>query len=256
MTTSNASPDLKTQLQKFEALLDVELARRPTYGFAANEALILACNATEMAAHDLIGGLSSMLNDGIETLTSHLVSGRPGAEPDVKQLCDDLVFAAHYHHVRDLLYYSYNAPDSVNWIFSPGRIEIRYRDRSLPRQFFTTFNEWYFLSVKAFEGFDAPNEIRGLIKGLSEFELGNTHERLSVLLEEHADRLLASSFCILSPDAVIELGGYSYRDFHTIYRVMMMKALYHRYQAEVNEAVGCILTPADEPWTCSQKRLA
>ncbi len=237
----------KEKIQAFEARLDAELVRRATNGFDANEALLLACNMAETAATNYPdGGLESALNDGIDSFSAHLVSGRLGTEPEVEPMAIDLMFGAHYHHLRELLYYSYNAPGSVAWSFGENHVEIRYRDRTLPRQFFTVWNEHILLSQRVFDGFDVPDELKRLLKDQPEFEVGEAHQAADALLQAHADRKLSAYFSILEPDADIDLGGYSYRDFHAVYRVLMMKALYHRYQAAVNGNVGCVFMDEGE----------
>jgi hypothetical protein len=148
--------------------------------------------------------------------------------------------------VRELLYYSYNAPGSIDWIFAERRVELRFHDRSLPRQFFTTWNEWMLLSMKTFEGFTASDELGRILKDLPEFELGEAHQEVDRFLRDYADRKLAAYFSIVDSKADIDLGGYSYRQFYAVYRVMLMKALYHRYQADVNDAYGCIFMPEAE----------
>ena len=125
-----------------------------------------------------------MLNDGIETYAPHLVSGEPGSAPDVDRLFNDLVFGAHYHRVRDLLYYSYNAPGAIAWDFAERSVQITFQDRSLPRQFYTTWNEWYFLSEKTFRDFTGSDEIVRLLKGVPEFELGEIHRIIEPFLQE------------------------------------------------------------------------
>jgi hypothetical protein len=169
-----------------------------------------------------------------------------GPEPVIEQLAHDLTFGFHYHHIRDLLYYSYNAPGSVDWTFAKGKVEIRFHDRSLPRQFFATLNERYFLSEKTFRGFDASDEISRLLKGAREFELGEVHQVIEPLLRTYADQKLAAHFSILSPDPEIDLGGYSHRDFLAVYHILMMKALYHRIYGDVNGAGGCVFVEAGE----------
>jgi hypothetical protein len=242
---SVASPVTKAELQEFEGLLDAELARRPTNGFSANDTLLLACNIAEMAAAQE-PTKASVFNEGIESFAPHLVSGRPGAEPDIKQLLEDIVFGSRYHHARELLYYSYNAPGTVDWTFAEGKVEIRFHDHSLPRQFFTTWNEWYFLSEKTFRDFKMSDEIGHMLKGTSEFVLGEAHQSIDPLLQKYADRKLGAYFSILSPKCDIDLGGFSYRDFFGVYRILMMKALYHRHQTEVNDVFGCVLIETDE----------
>jgi hypothetical protein len=231
----------KEQIQAFERKLDAELARRPSMRFDANKALMLACNLVEAeSAKRPMGGFDKCLSDGIETFAPYFVSGRSGAEPDAEQLIHDLIFGAQYHHIRELLYYSYNVPDAIDWTFAEGRIELRFRDRSIPRQFFTVWNEHVFLSMKTFDGFTAPDELRRILKGAAEWELGEAHEAADRYLQEYANRKLAAYFSLLDPSSDVDLGGYTYRAFYAVYRVMMQKALYHRYQAELNDAIGCI----------------
>jgi hypothetical protein len=200
MITSNTSPLTKAQLQQFEALLDAELAQRPTNGFAANQTLMLACNMVETAAvQKRTGPVTSILNDGIESYAPHLVSGRPGIEPDIEQLASDLVFGFHYHHIHDLLYDSYNAPGAIDWTFAEGKVEIRFHDRSLPRQFFTTWNEWYFLSEKAFRGFTTSDELARLLKGAPKFELGEVHQTIDPLLQRRGRSQARRRASVVSP---------------------------------------------------------
>src|SRR4051812_48381557 len=113
---SIASTVSKAKLQTFEALLDEELRRRPTNGFAANATLALACNMVEaVAARESVSSIKSMLTDGIQSFAPYLVSGKFGTDPDAKLLLNDLMFGSHYHYIRDLLYYSYNAAGVVEW---------------------------------------------------------------------------------------------------------------------------------------------
>jgi hypothetical protein len=231
----------KDQIAEFEEKLDAELARRPTIGFDANKSLMLACNIVEAAAaRSETQELATMLSDGIETFASHFVSGLAGGEPDVELLVHDLMFGAYYHHLREILYYSYNVPGSIDWTFSEGRLELRYCDRSIPRQYFTVWNEHVFLSMKTFDGFMATDELRKLLKDVPEWEYGEAHEAAERYLKEYADRKLAAYFAMLDPNSDIDFGGYTYREFYSVYRIMMAKALYHRYQAELNDALGCI----------------
>jgi hypothetical protein len=65
-------------------------------------------------------------------------------------------------------------------------------------------------------------------------------------MEEEADRMMSARFSILDPESAIDLGGYSYPQFLGIYRILTVTSLYHRYQAEVNQAIGCISMDASD----------
>lgn len=232
-------------MEGFERRIDAELARREINRCDANAALLLVLNMVETAAvMHLSRGGEGMLADGIESYAAFLVSGKAGGEPDITSMAEDLMFGSHYHHLRELLYYSYNAPGSIEWTFGRNSLELRFHDRSIPRQFFTIWNEHIFLSHRTFEGFSIHDEIERQLKNQSEFDLTAAHQTIEPLLEEYADRKLAAYFSILDPEADIDLGGYSYREFYKVYRVLMMKALYHRCQA-VNGNIGCVLMDSD-----------
>jgi hypothetical protein len=192
------------------------------------------------------GSGEGVLNDGINSFSAYLVSGTSGPEPALEALFGDLDFGFHYHHLRGLLYYSYNAPGSIDWRFAENRIELRFLDPSLPRQFFTVWNENVLGSQRIFDGFDVPDKLRELLKNQPEFELGEAHEAADKLLQAHADLKLSAYFSILDTNSEIDLGGYSYREIYAVYRILLMKALYHRHQAAANDHTGCVHVQADE----------
>jgi hypothetical protein len=231
----------KEKLQQFEKLLDAELANRGMYSFDSNQALMLACNVAESAAaHGDFHGISRALHSGIETYAPYFTSGKSGAEPDMELLVEDLIFGAHYHYLRDLLYYSYNSPGSFIWTFSDREVQIHFSDRTIPRQFFTTFNEWCLLSLKIFDAPSSNDELTNLLKQTSEFEVSKIHDAIAPLIEKQVDLKLSAYFSILDSDLEIDLGGYSYRQFIAVYRVLLTKALYHRYHSKANEVYGCV----------------
>jgi hypothetical protein len=108
------------------------------------------------AAREPIGVLESNLNAGMTSFASHFTSGRGGRAPDMDALIEDLLFGSHYHTLREIFYYSYNAPDALDWQFGPDRVEIRYRDRSISRQIFIDWNEYILGAVHHFADFDVP----------------------------------------------------------------------------------------------------
>jgi hypothetical protein len=66
------------------------------------------------------------------------------------------------------------------------------------------------------------------------------------LMQEEVDLKLAAYFSLIAPDNEIDLGGYSYRDFMCVYGLLLKKALYHRYLARAQEAVGSIYMPEQD----------
>ncbi|MEP0960646.1 MAG: hypothetical protein ABJQ70_21530 [Roseobacter sp.] len=65
-------------------------------------------------------------------------------------------------------------------------------------------------------------------------------------MQAEADLKLEAYFSLLASDSQIDLGGYSYEQFLSVYRMLLTKALYHRYMARAQNAVGAIyMTEAD-----------
>jgi hypothetical protein len=108
------------------------------------------------------------------------------------------------------------------------------------------WNENVLGSQRIFDGFDVPDKLRELLKNQPEFELGEAHEAADKLLQAHADLKLSAYFSILDTNSEIDLGGYSYREIYAVYRILLMKALYHRHQAAANDHTGCVHVQADE----------
>lgn len=241
----------KDQIKAFEAHLDAAYAARPIHRLDASAALNLSAFLTEAAStRERQRGLANAVNDGIVTFAPHLVSGRPGEEPDVEVLLEDLMFGRDYHLIRDLLYYAYNAPGSLSWSISSRRVEIRFVDRTIPRQFFCTWNEQVLLSVERYQGRDAARDrILALLIGIDEFEPSSALEEAEGLIAQEADHKLEGYFSILDPMSDISLGAYTYAQAHQCYRVLLIKALYHRYYSEANGGGGSVfmdLPGADE----------
>jgi hypothetical protein len=189
------------------------------------------------------------LDRGYSMLAAHFVASADGHQPDIAresdlvQMMDDLVFASHYYMIREYLYYSYNVPGSMGWSFDDGRVEIRFLDRSIPRQFFTVHNDHLLGSQHHFRGFNHSNEIIRLLRDAPEGVVTPNLEVADPLIQAEVDLKLAAYFSLIPSDSQINLGGYTYHQFLGVYRILLKKALYHRYLARAQGAVGAIYIP-------------
>lgn len=235
-------PD-REQIRAFEVKLDTAFASRPLLRCDANKALRLAANVAEDCAGRNDAGWNSTLRHGIDAFASYLVSGASGNSPKLETLIGDLVFGARYHSLRELLYYSYNAPGSIDWTIATNRIELRYADRSLPRQFFTAFNEPMVGSISHFQSTDPVDPIIELLRTLPEFEYTEEHGAIEPFLERAADDKLVMYFNLLGSDSSVDLGGYTWSEAFSLYRALMIKALYHRYHGMAHDNYGCVIAP-------------
>lgn len=237
---------LKKQLQDFERQLDAALDALPTRGWSGTSALRLASELHEIGAFKKGIDEVNYIDRGYSILANSFVSGTDGAaadvesETDVRQMMEDLVFASHYYMIREYLYYSYNVPGAMNWSFHDGRVEIRFADKTIPRQFFTVHNDQLLGSKHHFRDFNHSEEILRLLKDEPEGVVTSNTETAEPLMREEVDLKLAAYFSLISPDSQIDLGGYTYEQFLSVYRMLLMKALYHRYFAGAQDAVGAV----------------
>jgi hypothetical protein len=207
------------------------------------ETLRLAANIVEHTSAEQLD-LGAHLSYGLQILAPTLIGRSPGAEIDMATLVSDLEFAARYHHLRDLFYYTYNAPGAVSWTIGTGRIEIRFADTSLPRQFFISSNSWLVDSMEAFSDKTRAEKVKELLRGQPEFELTQTALEAAELIDAEVQQKLQLYFDLIS-DSTVTVGEYTYQDFVTVYRALLTKALYHRYHSDVNGARGSLSMPLD-----------
>lgn len=241
--------ELKRQVQDFERQLDAALDALPSRVWSGASALRLASELYEIGAFTKGIDEVGYFDRGYSILANRFVSGADGAaadvesETDVRQMMEDLLFASHYYMIREYLYYSYNVPGSMSWSFQDGRVEIRFADKSIPRQFFTVHNDQLLGSKHHFRDFNHSKEILRLLKDEPEGVVTSKLETAKPLMCEEADLKLAAYFSLISPESQIDLGGYTYEQFLSVYRMLLVKALYHRYFARAQDAVGAVYMP-------------
>ncbi len=253
MACQGDETEFRTNIARFEASLDEALSALPSFGWEANATLRLACELYEMIALDennVVG--PEWIARGIMIFGKFLVSGKPGYKPqpqnsaDVQQLTSDLLWAGHYYMVREYLYYTYNAKGSMSWDFRPNRVDIRFGDRTVPRQFFTVANDLFMGTVGRLEKWNKIDEILRLLENEPEgVHTPNTIAALE-LIQEEVELKIDGGFSILPSTSNVDLGGYSYAEFLSVYRQMLLLALYHRYLAYGQGLVGALYVSEDE----------
>ncbi|MER8600509.1 hypothetical protein NKH09_21865 [Mesorhizobium sp. M1339] len=243
------SSELKKQLQDFERQLDAALDALPSRRWASTSALRVASELYEIGAFKNGVDGADYVDRGYSILASQFAAGTDGyrahiaREADVRQTMDDLAFASHYYMIREYLYYSYNVPGSMSWSFQDGRVEIQFADKSIPRQFFTVHNDQLLGSQHHFRDFNHSEEIMRLLKDEPEGVVTPNVEAANPLMQAEVDLKLAAYFSLIPPDSQIDLGRYTYEQFFNVYRMLLTKALYHRYLARARDAVGAIYMP-------------
>lgn len=156
--------------------------------------------------------------------------------------------AKEYHVLRDYIYYSYADESSIEWKLDNGVIGIRVLDKSIFRQLIHSMQSLMINSSKLFDkDIMRMDELLLCLKGKDEFDLTNP-EIMKVLdsIEKEAAIKIESYFSYIPCDSKISFGKYTYSDFITVYKELLMNALYRRYYSYSNELPGVIIFDSRE----------
>lgn len=223
------------KLREFEAELDVELARRPTLSAAG--AIVECIGAVNLAlSNKETSSLGRMLEVGLQVALPQLFRIQGSDQFDPTSVVPDLMFMGHYYYIRELLYYTYNAPGSFDWTFSPERVEIKFRDMSIRKQFVQSMNSGVLASLEHTEHRGTiARELATLLQGADEWGSGPHIDRAFELILTEANLRLESRFEMLGGESSeVLFPAYPYASLYKVYRYLLAKALYHRYHAEAN----------------------
>lgn len=242
MAKSKLDPAFFAQLKAFDSALDQRLAACAIQRMDADEALAMLMNlSASMAAHDpMVNGIDK----AIEVFAPRLVSGTTGDKVDMDRIINDVEFGTHYYLLREYLYYAFNFPGAFTWTEANGVTDIRFLDRSIPRQFNVSLNESVVGAREHFADTSRQDALKALIKGRDEWT--GFDEQFDSLLKAEVDHKLLAYFAVLPPDSPADFGGYTYAQFYQFYRILAAKALWHRWHAEVNGTGGALTIAQDE----------
>jgi len=80
----------------------------------------------------------------------------------------------------ELLYYTYNAPDTFEWAFSTSSVEVRFKDPSIRAQFALSMNTAVATSLEGIERRkEISAELHSLLRGAEELAPVNTSSERS-----------------------------------------------------------------------------
>ncbi len=238
------------QVRRFERELDDELEQRQLLSFEPVEAIKVCAKFLSVAQSNIeMHAVASELKRGFDVALEHLIWRDAGSSFDendpqvIQAILDDLMFMARYNILRDYLYFTYNAPGSFEWEFSPRSVRVKFRDPSIPRQFEQTGNSSFLTDLLLREQIgSAAEELRNLLRGHEELGSGEHFDKAATLAAIEADAKLAMDFELFKDvQPPVALYGYSYPTFFSVFRYILIKALYHRAYASANDTYAAFL---------------
>jgi hypothetical protein len=232
----DASVDLRL-VRDFERQLDLALNALPSVLQGGDGAISLSAKLIEEAYAHKGHGIVEYLKTGLEVLAPYFIRGHNSEEPDITQLLQDLIFAGHYYELRDFLYYTYNAPSAISWTFGESTIDIRFRDRTIPRQYFLQANNFFVTSMERFADFDLGEDLITHLRKNEPIKGQPIDATVLGTLEKEIGIKLGAYFNFLSGEPV-SLGDYLFTEFETVFKVLLVYALFHRYHGNARDLHG------------------
>ncbi len=230
------NPDL-TLVRAFESQLDAALLCLPVVTDGGEGAISLALSVIEACNFEKQYGAADHLKRGFNVLLPYMVRNRNSTQPEVSDLLQALDFAGHYYILRDYLYYTYNAPGSLDWRFSDTEVNIAFVDHSIPRQYFLQANNWFLTSLERFADSTAKDVILSRLQAEQPVKGSPIDDLCLKAIEAEIDTKLGSYFNFLSGEPV-DLGGYLFTEFELVFRALLIHALFHRYYGTILNLAG------------------
>lgn len=232
------------KIRRFEDALDNTLAAAPSLKCRGPAALNLALNMLDVA-YEQQPPAASWLRYGLNILAPRYALSTGTQEPEISAVAADLMFAGHYYNLRELLYYSYNSPTSIDWDFSGSRVRVRFADPSIPRQYFLVANRWLLDSHESFHDHAGAKKISRLLRDVTLQENTELSEELSGLIGEEVALKLKNYYTLLPEGTSISLGDYTYGQFLAVYKQLLGNALVHRYYGRIHGQSGAVQVNVD-----------
>lgn len=150
-------------------------------------------------------------------------------------------FANHYYAIRDLIYYSFSIPNSIDWICLDDCIDIQVKDPSIFRQLASEIQSFATNSNSSSHPGNYKATI-GLLQGTEYWD--TTSEKVQEtfeLIEREVDMKILHFFSYIPFDSQVDIGGYKYEEFFKIYRCLLYISLYERYYSAANKISSVII---------------
>jgi hypothetical protein len=218
-----SSVDLQL-VRNFERRLDSALHALPSASEGGEKAISLSAKIIEEAYAQRAYGITEQLRMGLKVLAPSFIRNRNSEEPEVERLIHDLMFAAHYFCLRDYLYYTYNAPGTIAWRFGKSAVEIAFRDRTIPRQYYLLANNNFVVSMERFADFESGEEVIAYLRNNEPAKGQSIDAGILSTLKAEIELKLGAYFNFLSGEPV-DFGDYLFTEFEAVFKVLLIYAV-------------------------------
>jgi hypothetical protein len=245
----------KSLISGFEKVLDAELARCRLLKFDPSRTIEDIAGMISMAFSTVdpakaAVGLGNMLCNAYDVMLPFLMqmdSGMP-SYPGESIIMHGVEFMSHYHALREYLYYTYTAPGAFDWEFEQNVVRIKFRDRSIPRQFAHMWNSQIMglLPIHQFGG-ERTQRIHELLRDADEVGDGDhIQETFTLVMAEAGERVRMKFDLLGGENSTVAFQEYDYVEFYRVYKYLLAKMLHHRYYAQANSTWATFIYPSGQ----------
>ncbi|ENU29281.1 hypothetical protein F991_02843 [Acinetobacter sp. CIP-A165] len=211
-----------------------------------------ACESSIMFIGELIDGMyktgnfeaGENLRPVLDILVPELLSKLSSTENKLDKIPFERVFdfSNSYHSLRDYIFMSFSIESSIEFSGNERSISVSVKDPTIFRQYVYERQTFALNSVSEAKSHLDIDDIVSLLKGAKQwdFENSNLVQALeSIKLE--VEWKIRHYFSHIPEDSNIDMGGYSYREFISIYKELLFLSLYERYHSKAND-LSCVIT--------------
>ncbi|UQY33952.1 hypothetical protein K8U54_19915 [Pseudomonas fulva] len=239
--------ELRTRV---DTLIDAELEKNITLLGPTEETLKFLFELVEQqySRGDFRAGES--LRPALDIYTSKIIKG---LKPESTFSClgtfdwsSIFSFSSAYYDLRDLIYLSYDNPESVEWSEANSTITITLRDTSFTEQI--VYEHHLFALSSAVLPREKPlsrDELYGLLSTTDRWDHANPDmEKILAHVTSETNIKIEHFFSYVPESSEASLGDYSYCEFYKVYHNLLLFSMYERYHASANQ-LSCVITLAE-----------
>jgi len=243
----------KNEVRKLiENAFESELKKITDRLIKTSDPLLYLSEAVELAYKSGNFPLGEQLRCGNEIISERLLkkselNSNFDKTPDIKKLLPDLLLGSHYWSVRDKVYYSYANHGSVKWKKADNNICIELNDKSIFRQLASEIQTFRLNSISSKNKKNTFSNATDLLKDTISFDFSDQNViDAAESIESEIEWKMSYYFSYVPEDSSIEIRGYLYSEFISVYKVIMFYALYERHYSTANSVSSVITYTEDE----------
>lgn len=201
-------------------------------------------------------GLRPALDVYTEKLVQNYKADVPSLRVDELDWPDIFSFSSAYHWLRDLIFLSYDNPESVVWSEHDATISVKLQDNTFAEQIVYEHQLFALSSTLLRKEKPLPDEFFKMLGTTARWDHNNPDmEKILDHVRSLTDSKIETFFSYVPEVCGAALGSYTYSEFYKVYYGFLLFAIYERYHASVNQ-LSCVVTLGEAELVEETSRIA